>query len=100
LEQLYQDYKDHNVKVLIIDVKKPEELVQIKLRDKYNLSFPLLLDPDGAVGASLASVGVLPDLKHDEILLASNILIDPEGKIQFLSLQDYGIIIAALSSEF
>jgi peroxiredoxin len=75
-------------------------LVQIKLRDKFDLSIPLLFDPHSAVWASFAAEGVLPDLKHDEVMLASNILIDPEGKIQFLSLQDYGIIIAALSSEF
>ena len=88
LEQLYQDYKDENVQVLIIDVKEPKELVQTKLKDRFDLSFPLLLDTDGAVAASFAPEDVLPDLERDEVMLASNILIDPEGKIQFLSLLD------------
>lgn len=88
LEQLYQDYKDRNVEVLIIDVKEPEELVQAKLKDRFDLSFPLLLDKDGAVAASFAPEDVLPDLERDEVMLASNILIDPEGIIQFLSLLD------------
>lgn len=88
LEQLNQDYKDKNVKVLIIDVKEPKELVQAKLQDRFNLSFPVLLDPDGTVAASFAPDDVLPELARDEVMLASNILIDPEGKIQFFSLLD------------
>jgi peroxiredoxin len=88
LEQLQQDYREKNVKVLIIDVKEPGELVKAKLKDRFNLSFPVLLDHDGAVAASFAPANVLPDLARDEVMLASNILIDPEGKIQFLSLLD------------
>lgn len=88
LEKLNQDYKDQNVKVLIIDVKEPKELVQAKLQDRFNFSFPVLLDPDGAVAASFAPDDVLPDLGRDEVMLASNILIDPEGEIQFFSLLD------------
>lgn len=88
LEQLNQDYKDKNVKVLIIDVKEPKELVKTKLQDRFSLSFPVLLDPDGRVAASFAPDDVLPDLARDEVMLASNILIDPEGEIQFLSLLD------------
>lgn len=88
LEQLYQDYKDQGVVVLIIDVKEPLELVQEKLQDKYNFSFPLLLDSEGLVAASYCPPEVLPDLERDEVMLASNLLIDAEGKIQFFSLLD------------
>jgi peroxiredoxin len=88
LEQLNQDYKDKNVKVLIIDVKEPKDLVQAKLQDRFKLTFPVLLDPDGQVAASFAPDDVLPELARDEVMLASNILIDPDGKIQFLSLLD------------
>ena len=88
LEQLKQDYKDKNVKVLIIDVKEPKALVQTRLKDRFNLTFPILLDADGSVAASFAPEGVLPDLARDEVMLASNMLIDPGGKIQFFSLLD------------
>jgi thiol-disulfide isomerase/thioredoxin len=88
LEELNQEYKDKNVEVLIIDVKEPHELVQIKLKEKFSLSFPVLLDSDGVVAASFAPEDVLPDLARDEVMLASNILVDPEGEIQFLSLLD------------
>lgn len=88
LEKLYQEYKDKGVAVLIIDVKEPKELVLEKLKSKYNLSFPILLDTDGSVAASYAPKDILPDLSRDEVMLASNLIIDKEGKIQFMSLLD------------
>ena len=88
LEQIYQEYQDKGVQVLIVDVKEPAELVKEKLQDRFNFTFPLLLDTDGSVAASYAPEGVLPNLSRDEVVLASNLLIDREGKIQFYSLLD------------
>lgn len=88
LEQLQKEYQDRNVKVLIIDVKEQTELVKARLQQRFNLSFPILLDTDGTVAASFAPEGVLPELARDEIMLASNILIDNQGKVQFFSLLD------------
>jgi peroxiredoxin len=88
LEELYKNYKDKNVAVLIIDVKESRELIKEKLQDKYNFTFPVLIDSDGAVAASYAPKDVLPELARDEIMLASNLLVDPEGKILFMSLLD------------
>jgi peroxiredoxin len=88
LEALYQDYKEKNVTVLIIDVKESKELIEEKLQKKFNLTFPILLDTNGSVAASFAPKDVLPDLSRDEVMLASNILIDSEGNIQFMSLLD------------
>lgn len=88
LEKLYQEYKSKNVEVLLIDVKEPAKLIKEKLKDKYNLSFPILLDINGLVATSFAPKGILPDLERDEVMLASNLIIDPKGKIQFMSLLD------------
>ena len=88
LEQIYKEYNDKNVEVLIIDVKEPGELVKEKIKDRFELSFPVLLDTEGLVAASFAPKDVLPELARDEIMLASNLLIDPQGKIQFMSLLD------------
>ncbi len=88
LQQLKENYTPKNVKVLIIDVKEPKELVQSKLQDKYNFTFPVLLDPDGNVAAMFAPSDVLPDLARDDVMLASNLIVDPEGNIQFMSLLD------------
>jgi peroxiredoxin len=88
LEALNKNYANHNVKVLIIDVKEPAQLVRTKLKEKFNLTFPILLDEEGLVAASFAPQDVLPDLARDEVMLASNLIIDPEGKIQYMSLLD------------
>ncbi|PHN05263.1 peroxiredoxin family protein [Flavilitoribacter nigricans] len=88
LEKLYQNYRDQGVEVMIIDVKESRELVKSSLIDRFNLSFPVLFDTDGSVAASYAPPEVLPDLARDEVMLASNLLIDPEGKIRFFSLLD------------
>lgn len=88
LENLFQEYRDKNVVVLLMDVKEPKELVEEKLKTKYNLTFPIVLDVDGKAAAAFAPKDVLPDLSRDEVMLASNILIDPEGNIQFMSLLD------------
>jgi peroxiredoxin len=88
LKHLYQEYADLGVEVLIIDVKEPADLVRSALQDRFQLPFPVLLDQDGAVAASFAPDDVLPDLARDEVMLASNILVDPEGNIIYLSLLD------------
>lgn len=85
LEQLYRSYKDRGVQVLLVDVKEPAELVGQSVK-RVNFSFPVLLDNDGKVAASYAPAGVLPDLARDEVVLASNLIVDKEGKIRFYSL--------------
>jgi peroxiredoxin len=88
LEKLYQDYKEKNVTVLLIDVKEPKELVKEKLMERHKLTFPILLDPEGSVAASFAPEDVLPELGRDEVMLASNLIIDRDGTIRFMSLLD------------
>lgn len=85
LEQLYKTYSNAGVQVLLIDVKEDKDLVS-KSTQKFNFSFPILLDTDGMVSAQYAPAGVQPDLARDEVPLASNLVIDKEGKIRFYSL--------------
>jgi peroxiredoxin len=51
-------------------------------------TLPVLLDLDGKVSESYAPEGLLPDLPRNQIPIASNLIIDREGKIQFYSLLD------------
>lgn len=85
LEQLYKTYRDKGVEVFIVDVKEEKALVEKSLA-RFNFSFPVLLDPDGKVSASYAPADALPALNRDEVPLASNLIIDKEGKIAFYSL--------------
>ncbi len=87
LEQLYKTYSSKGVQVFIVDVKEDENLVA-KAVKRFNFSFPVLLDQDGSVSTKYAPEGVQPDLARDEVPLASNLIIDKEGKIRFYSLLD------------
>ena len=51
-------------------------------------TFPVLLDPDGKVSATYAPPGVQPDLARDQVPIASNLIIDKDGKVRFYSLLD------------
>jgi peroxiredoxin len=88
LERLHQSYRDKGVAVAIIDVKESKGKVA-KMAKKFGFTFPVLLDTDGSVAKDFAPPPeVLPDLERDEVMIASNLIIDPEGKIQFFSLLD------------
>lgn len=49
---------------------------------------PVLLDIDGEVATRYAPPGVLPDLPRNQIPIASNLIIDQDGKIRFFTLLD------------
>lgn len=85
LEKLYKDYQDKGVAVFIVDVKEDKELVE-KSFSRFNFSFPVLLDADGKVSASYAPADVQPALERHEVPIASNLIIDKDGKISFYSL--------------
>lgn len=88
LEKLHREYRDRGVTVWVVDVKEPAALVA-KYARKFGLSFPVLLDPEGAVARSFAPpAAIQPDLARDEVMIAANLLIDREGRIRFFSLLD------------
>lgn len=85
LQEVSKNYQDKGVEVFIVDVKEEKALVEKSLA-RFKFSFPVLLDEDGAISAKYAPEGVQPDLARDEVPLASNLIIDTEGKIRFYSL--------------
>ncbi|MDN3671355.1 TlpA disulfide reductase family protein [Echinicola jeungdonensis] len=88
LEELAQNYRNKNVKVLIIDVKEPASLVKRKTARPFQFSFPVILDEDGTGRQVLPLRTYCPTWPGDEVMLASNILVDLEGNIQYMSLLD------------
>ncbi len=96
LEQIYKTYSSKGVQVFIVDVKEDKNLVA-KAFKRFNFSFPVLLDQDGSVSTKYAPEGVQPDLARDEVPLASNLIIDKEGKIRFYSLLDTATFDAKLT---
>jgi peroxiredoxin len=88
LVSLDKAYKGKDVQVLIIDVKERKATVE-KMARKYGVGFPILLDEDGSVAKRYAPPKtVQPDLGRDEVMVASNLVIDKEGRIRFFSLLD------------
>jgi hypothetical protein len=59
-----------------------------KWAQSKNFTFPVLLDLDGKTAQRYAPAGVLPDLPRDQVPIASNLIIDRNGRIQFFSLLD------------
>lgn len=51
-------------------------------------TFPVLLDADGKAAERYAPPGVLPDLPRNQVPIASNLIIDREGRIRFFTLLD------------
>lgn len=87
LQALAERYQDQEVDVLIINVKESDE----KAREWYaeaGFSFPMLMDTTGAVAARYAPADAQPDLPRDEVMIASNLIIDRKGDIRFFSLLD------------
>ena len=81
-------YKDRDVQVLIVDVNERKPKVE-RMARKFGVGFPVLLDEDGAVAKRFAPPKtVQPDLGRDEVMIASNLVIDKEGRIRFFSLLD------------
>ncbi len=80
-------YNDKNVVAIVVNVKEePSKAAQWK--KQLNWSIPVLLDLEGSVAARYAPAGILPDLPRDQIPIASNLIVDPSGRIQFYSLLD------------
>ena len=69
-------------------MKESQDLAKSWAIDRHQFTFPVLLDSDGQVAAAYAPPGVLPDLPRHEVPIASNLIIDKQGKIQFYTLLD------------
>jgi peroxiredoxin len=87
-EKLNQEYGKRGVKAFIVDVSEKPDIVSGWV-EKQKLSCPILLDATGAVTSSYAPPGdFAPDLKREEVMIASFMIIDPEGTIRFLKLNE------------
>jgi peroxiredoxin len=84
---LQKTYRDLGVQALIIDVMETPEVAK-GWAERWKFSFPVLLDPDGKATSPWAPPDAVPDLPRDQVPIASNLIIDREGKIRFYSLLD------------
>jgi peroxiredoxin len=86
--KLSQEYGKRGVKAFIVDVSEKPGIVTGWVA-KQQLTCPVLLDGTGAVTTSYAPPpDFVPDLKREEVMIASFMIIDPEGRIRFLALNE------------
>ncbi len=87
-EKLTQDYGKRGVKAIIVDVSENPDIVSGWVK-RHKLSCPVLLDGTGEVTTSYAPPpDFVPDLKREEVMIASFMIIDPGGTIRFLALNE------------
>ena len=72
---------------MIIDVLESRSVAEAWAKN-HGFSFPVLVDPNGKATEPYAPPGVLPDLPRNQVPIASNLIIDREGRIRFYSLLD------------
>ena len=71
----------------MVNVKEPRDVVS-RWAAALNFTIPVLLDTDGEVATRYATPGAVPDLPRDQVPIASNLIIDPAGRIAFYSMLD------------
>ena len=87
-QKLFQDYRDRGVRVLIVDIDERNKPVKAFVA-KHGLTCPILMDADGKIATLYAPPKeFIPDLERQEVMIASFAIIDPAGKVRFLTLND------------
>lgn len=87
-QQLGQTYADKGVQSLIVDVHE-EKTPVAGFVAKHHLTCATAMDTDGRVTTSYAPPpDFVPDLKREEVMIASFMIIDKQGRIRFLSLNE------------
>jgi peroxiredoxin len=79
--------RGNDVQVLVVDVKESKETAA-GWAQKMKFTFPVLVDEAGSVSTSYAPAEALPEMPRYEVAIASNLIIDKAGKIQFFELLD------------
>jgi len=77
---VYDTYKSKDV--VVLGMNTDDAKAHSKFSTKYNLPFPLLTDPDGAVATAYESYGKKKMMGKEFLgIFRKTFIIDPEGKI-------------------
>jgi len=84
---LQSTYAERGVQALIVDVLESQDTAEAWARS-HGFTFPVVLDADGKATELYAPPGVQPALPRNQVPIASNLIIDREGRIRFYTLLD------------
>jgi len=88
LKALADEYAGKNVKVVAVDIKENDAGYQ-KYIGRVKMPFPVLRDATGDVTATFTPDHAQPAIKdRSTVLVTSNLVIDPQGKIVFFTMVD------------
>jgi peroxiredoxin len=88
LKRLADDYHSANVRVIAVDVKENDAGYETYV-NRVPLPFPVLRDLQGEVVSAYTPPGAQPDIKDRSlVLVTSNLVLDPQGRIAFFTLAD------------
>ena len=88
VQKLQEDYRARGVRVVIVDIDEKHKPVQ-KFVKKHGLTCPILMDADGTVATRFAPPeDFIPDLERHEIMIASFVIVGPDGRIRALTLNE------------
>jgi len=88
LQKIGNDYRERGVKVLVVDIEEEDKVVKKRVA-KHGLTCAVLMDRDGMVATAYAPPkDFVPDLARQEVMIASFAIVDPEGTVRFLTLNE------------
>jgi peroxiredoxin len=88
LISLAQDYAGKNVKVVAVDIKENDDAYR-KYVTRAKTDYPVLHDATGDVTAKFTPEHAQPAIKdRSTVLVTSNLVLDPGGKIVFFTMVD------------
>jgi peroxiredoxin len=89
LAKLAEDYaSDERVRILAVDIKESDEGYG-KYVGRAKTPFPVLRDTTGAVTATFTPARAQPTIQdRATVLVTSNAVVDPEGRIRFFTMVD------------
>ena len=83
LQAVYADYQARGLVVLALDQAEGRDAVQ-RFRDEHSLTFPMLLDGDGAVGSQYRAGGLPMTYIIDRAGIVRAILVGQQTRQQFI----------------
>jgi|HubBroStandDraft_1064217.scaffolds.fasta_scaffold03072_8 peroxiredoxin len=88
LKALAEDYARKNVKVIAVDIKE-DDAGYSKYLQRVTMPFPVLRDATGETTATFTPDHAQPAIKdRSTVLVTSNLVVDPLGKIIFFTMVD------------
>jgi peroxiredoxin len=88
LKELAEAYAGKNVKVIAVDIKENDAGYK-KYLDRAKMPFPVVRDATGEVAALFTPAQAQPAIKdRSTVIVTSNLVLDPQGKIAFFTIVD------------